>query len=177
MKPPPARLPVILLGAVALASVATSAAAAEKAHTHGVVRLDVAIDKELLTLQLDAPLEAVLGFEHTPTTPAETAAAQALLKLWQDFGKLFKPNDAAGCVVGESDVVLDPASGSRKHADAQVQFQFRCRQIAALNSVELLLFDHHPRIQRIEIQVAGSRGQHKAVMRRGVGSKRLAIKP
>jgi hypothetical protein len=58
---------------VAMALVLTSPAAVlaqEHAHVHGLVSLNVAVDGRILTVQLEAPLDSLLGFEHRPRTDA-----------------------------------------------------------------------------------------------------------
>ena len=43
-------------------------------HVHGEGRLDVVIDRDQLTLSLELPLDAAVGFERAPRNEAERAA-------------------------------------------------------------------------------------------------------
>jgi hypothetical protein len=42
----------------------------EESHVHGLIRMDLAIDAKTLTMQIEAPLDSLLGFEHRPRTEA-----------------------------------------------------------------------------------------------------------
>jgi hypothetical protein len=66
---------VLLLVAL---GVSCSALAKEGAHVHGLVKLDVAVDAKTLTVQLEAPLDSLVGFEHRPRTAAQKQAAEAV---------------------------------------------------------------------------------------------------
>ena len=72
-----------------------AAHATEAAHVHGSMQLDIAVDKQLLSVQLEAPLDSLLGFERHPRSAAERQAADALLKQMTDAAALFKPDAAA----------------------------------------------------------------------------------
>lgn len=80
-------------------------------HEHGVVHLDVAVEGDLLTLQLESPLDSVLGFEHQPRTPAQRAAVEQMLQRLRDGAALFTANAPAGCrfedVQIESGLIVD----------------------------------------------------------------------
>ena len=52
-----------------------------------------------------------------------------------------------------------------EHADIEVSW-FSCLQPNQLTSVEVGLFDVFKRIQRIEVQVAGAKGQSKQTLNR-----------
>ena len=42
-----------------------------KAHVHGVATLDIAVEARKITVQLESPLDNLLGYERTPRTDAE----------------------------------------------------------------------------------------------------------
>lgn len=168
-----------LLLSAALAT-ALHAHATEAAHVHGLMRLDIAVEKQLLTVQLESPLDSLLGFEHRPSTPAQRQAADALLKQMADAGALFKPDAAAQCKPTKTTVEspalqsAPPASGKEdEHADLDASYEFTCAQPDKLSTVEIGLFDAFSRLQKIEIQVAGTKGQSKQTLKRP--DKRVAL--
>ena len=55
-----------------LASAGHAVAAADTAHEHGALKLDVAIDGQLLLISMEAPLDNLLGFERAPRSVAPT---------------------------------------------------------------------------------------------------------
>jgi hypothetical protein len=147
----------------------TSVLAQGPAHVHGQARLDVVIDGNQLVLTLQAPLDSVVGFEHAPRTAAQRQAAEAALKALADGGRLFRAPAEAGCApvsqAVESPVLQGAASDG--HADLDADYRFRCSAPAALTRLELGLFDALPRLQRLDVQIAGPLGQSRRTLRRG----------
>ena len=86
--------------------------AAPAAHEHGVARLSVAVDGRTLSVELDAPLDGLLGFERPPRTDAERKAAADLLQRLRDPAALFRPDAAAGCSAGAVTVSAPGAVGA-----------------------------------------------------------------
>jgi hypothetical protein len=152
--------------------------AAPHAHQHGVAKLAVAVDGNTLTIDLDAPLDGFLGFERAPRNDAERKAAADLLARLRDAAGLFKPDAAAGCKAAEVTIdapVLEPgAQGKGEHADLEARFSFQCAQPQALRTLDVGLFDAFKRLQRIDVQVAGAKGQAKVTLRRPARAVPLA---
>ena len=168
-----------LLGSLFLAS---SAVWASKAHEHGVVKLDVAVEGGKLTVVMEAPLDNLLGYERAPRTDAERkAAAEVLARLrGPDKGApLFSADAGAACTLAKAEVVapvLEPgAKGDPKdgHADLDATYEFNCAQPAQLTTLNLGLFEAYKRIKRIEVQVVGAKGQAKTTLRRPASSIKL----
>ena len=147
------------------------------AHVHGLMRLDIAIDKQVLTVQLASPLDSLLGFERAPRTPAERQAADAVLKRMGDTATLFKPDAAAQCVptnvriesAALQSVAAAPGKDTRKdseHADLDASYEFTCAQPDQLTTLEVGLFDAFKRLKKIEVQVAGANTQSKQTLKR-----------
>lgn len=147
------------------------APAAPGAHQHGLARLSVAIDGTQLSLTLEAPLDVLLGFERAPRSDAERKAAAGVLQQLRLTGTLFKPDAAAGCTPGAVSItapVLEPGAAAQPgdHADLDATYAWRCAQPQALQQMEIRLFDAFARLQRIEAQVAGPKGQLRSLLQR-----------
>ena len=148
---------------------ALPAAHAAKAHVHGEGKLDVAIDKEKITLNLELPLDAAVGFERAPKNDKEKAALAAADKALKDTATLFVPTQAAHCSVVSTDVKIPNLGGDGKHdhahegeehhADIDASYVFRCTNPAALKGIETTIFKHFKRLYRLEVQRAGPGGQ------------------
>jgi hypothetical protein len=168
---------LLLVAAVA----ASAAAAAPHAHQHGAVKLAVAIDGEQLSIAMEAPLDSLLGFERAPRNDAERRAAGELLtRLRSGPAALFQPDAAAQCALVQAEVraaVLEPArqgpSAEDDHADLDADYTFKCAQPGQLRKLELGLFDAFKRLRRIEVQVAGPKGQRKQTLERPARSVEL----
>lgn len=162
--------------ALMLLALATGAAPAlaSKAHAHGVMALNVALEGPVLAVQLDAPQDTLVGHERRPKPGVETTAANAVLALLRDTPRWLKPDAAAGCALGtvvlQPGRLLGPAQPGEKdgdHADVGVSVQWRCQTPAALKSLEVGLFNAFSRVSRIDVQVAGGSGPAKQVLRKG----------
>ncbi|NUZ06686.1 DUF2796 domain-containing protein [Piscinibacter koreensis] len=157
---------------LALASAASLAGAASKPHEHGVVKLDVAVEGENLSVAMEAPLDIVLGFERAPRTDSERRAAADVLSRLREGAALFSPDAAAQCRRVRSDVragVLEAGArhpANTEHADLDATYEYRCAQPGSLRTLDVGLFDAFKRIQRVDVQVAGPGGQAKATLQR-----------
>lgn len=161
--------------AITLGCACCSAWAAGKAHEHGALKIDVAIEGNRVSIGMEAPLDNLLGFERAPRTDAERrSAADVLARLrGPDKGTpLFVMDAAAHCTLAKAEVtapVLEPGAkpaGNDGHADLDASYEFTCTKPDELRNLELALFDVYKRIQRIDVQVAGPKGQAKVTLRR-----------
>ncbi|HRD98541.1 MAG TPA: DUF2796 domain-containing protein [Rubrivivax sp.] len=161
--------------AFAFGSSAGTAWAAGKAHEHGALKLDVAIEGNKLTIAMEAPLDNLLGFERAPRTNAERQAATDVLARLRSPDKgvpLFAADAAAQCTLSKSDVqapVLEPGAqpaAKDGHADLDASYEFACAIPGELRTLDVGLFEAFKRTQRIDVQVAGPKGQAKVTLRR-----------
>jgi hypothetical protein len=147
---------------------ALPAAHAAKAHVHGAGRLDVAIDKGQITLGLELPLDAAVGFERAPKNDKEKVSLAAVDKALKDAA-LFVPTPAANCTLQSMEIKVpftggmdqhDHAhEGENHHADIDANYVFRCANPAALKGIETTIFKSFKRLYRLEVQRAGPSGQ------------------
>jgi hypothetical protein len=167
-----------LLGLAALVPVVV---AHSQPHQHGVVTLNVAVEGNKLSLALQAPLDNFLGFERAPRNDAERKAAAAVLARLRSVDKataLFTTDTAAQCVLQRAEVqaaVLEPITKPpahddhahhADHAELEASYEFNCGQPAQLRSLTLGLFEAFARMQRVDVQVVGAKGQSKLVLKR-----------
>lgn len=149
-----------------------AAHAGNQAHEHGVARLDIAAEARLVTLHLESPLDNLAGFERAPRTPAERQRLDTVLARLKAPDTLFRFDPAASCTptsVYLSSAALklgdfDPKEAADGHADIDVEYAFACKGAPAF--VETTLLDAMPRLQRVEVQTAGAKGQSRATLKR-----------
>ena len=162
-------------------ALATAPAWAQHSHVHGQARLDVAIDGPLLTLSFESPLDSLVGFEHRPRTAAQKQAAEAAINRLRDAAALWGADAAAQCSATETTLDVDalqpsatPAAAvATEHAEASARYAFRCAAPDQLKVLTHSLFEAFPRLQRLDVQVAGPRGQVKQALRRPAKAVRL----
>jgi len=166
-------------GATVIAALLTAGAVAAQstAHVHGTLRVDVAVDADSVSLQLEAPLDSLLGFERAPRTDVERRAADALRGQLMQTTALFGLDAGAGCVAQPATVtsaLLDGAAKADDHADVQASYLLRCRQPGVLKVIDLNgLMSAFPRVQRLDVQMATPGGQWKQTLKRPQSMLRL----
>ncbi len=162
-----------LVAAVWLAAAGLAQAQAQT-HEHGTARLDLALEGGLLSLQLEVPLDALVGFERAPRNDAERKRVDAAIARFKAADLLFKPDADGACalkrveltspVLKLGDATAAPAGGG--HADLDALVEFDCKDAAKLRSIEVGLFDAFPKMQRIHVQAVTAMGQSKRSLKR-----------
>lgn len=137
------------------------------AHVHGIAKLQVAVDGDILTLGLESPLDNLLGFERMPRSEKQKAAVRDMAERLNKPGALFLPTPAAKCAAVSVKLVspvLEPAKKGNDdgHADLDAEFVFKCAQPNALRGVAVKFFDGFRHLRQIDVQVVGPRGQAAA---------------
>ena len=130
---------------------------AQHKHVHGEGRLDAVIDQGSISLDVELPLDAVVGFERTPKNDKQKAALAAAEKILNDATALWQPTPAAGCAVQSVQVGMPKFDG--EHADIDANYVFHCADPAELKAIETTLFKHFKRLYRLETQRSGPVGQ------------------
>jgi hypothetical protein len=152
-----------------------TARGAEHAHVHGAVNLNVAVEGNRVTLLLEAPLDSLVGFEHAPRTAEQKQAVQRMFERFNTPQSLFGFAPAAQCTLtsasAESDALRtgagEAAKGGEEHADLDGSFVFDCRQLKAIDSIDLSgLLAAFARINRIDAVVVTPGVQAKRVVKR-----------
>lgn len=156
---------------------ATSVApcAGEQAHVHGAVTLNVAIETNSVSLQMEAPLDSLVGFEHAPRNSAQEQAVQAMFERFKAPQKLFGFDTAAQCALKASSAESEAlkadagkkASKDDDHADLDASIEFDCKQPSVVRSIDLSgLLAAFPRIHRVDAQITSPAGQFKQSLKR-----------
>jgi hypothetical protein len=167
----PLRALAIAAAATAAAAVA-SAAAPPKAHEHGVARLDISADPGRISIDLDAPLDSLIGFERAARSDAERERVAAALARLRAADTLFRIDPGAGCKLARAELVApvlelgppDAAAGKDGHADLQGHYEFRCSAGARAGAVEVGLFEAFAALKRIELDVVTPKGRLNATL-------------
>ncbi|MEQ1803753.1 MAG: DUF2796 domain-containing protein [Burkholderiaceae bacterium] len=146
-----------------------------QAHEHGAARLDVSVEGKTVSLQFEAPLDALFGFERAPRSAAEKALVDAGIARLKAADRLFQFDAAADCRLAsvaltsaalKLGAAAPAAALSAEHADLEATFEFACRSATLPGTMDIALFGAFPRLQRIDIQVATPQGQFKRSLKR-----------
>lgn len=149
---------------LALLLATTAHAQAPGKHVHGQAELDIAIEESSIALMLVSPLDNILGFEHTPRTDAEHKQADDAHKALAQGDRLFVIDEGAGC---KTEKISAPtlyedahnhghAGHAGMHADAELTIQYSCTSGHDVRIIDTsALFDAFPRLQTLQVQLAG----------------------
>ncbi|MFM8845515.1 MAG: DUF2796 domain-containing protein [Gammaproteobacteria bacterium] len=134
-------------------------------HEHGAVTLNIALDGDTLSLELDAPAINVLGFERSPRNDAERKLVTDT-HAWLAGGRemLAVPSNA-GCRL-QSTNFSAPKLGTG-HADYQPRYTFRCSNPAALAWVEIWALRKLKEVERAEVNLNTAQVQRQQTLQAG----------
>ena len=143
---------------------------ASEAHVHGQSRLEIAVEGKQLTLRFESPLDNLTGFEHAPRNEQERQILDKAVNILRQASQVFVQPSAAACTtrsVELSSPVLSRTDDKREsspheheeHGDMDAGYVFNCANPAALNEVDVRLFQSFPRLKRIDVSFVGPKGQ------------------
>ncbi|MGC9456271.1 MAG: DUF2796 domain-containing protein [Halothiobacillaceae bacterium] len=85
------------------------------AHEHGAARLNVALDGQVLFMELMVPAHDIVGFEHRPTNDQQRAAVTEAIKQLSGSEALLALPERAGCRLETAEVRTPLASNGYGH--------------------------------------------------------------
>jgi hypothetical protein len=169
----------LLAGLFVAASPASAAEREHGPHEHGVGQLSLAVEGNVVEIEITAPGADIVGFEHAAETEADRAALAAATARLKDAVALFRFPPKAACRLEEAEVhsaLLDGAHGHEKghehekghdhkteaHAEFRAHYHFRCADPAALSHVDLGYFTAFPAARELEARTITAKGQGAA---------------
>jgi hypothetical protein len=166
--------PLIYLALTVCLGMANLAQASGKAHEHGALKLGIAVEPGKITVEMEAPLDNLLGYERAPRTDAERKLADAAVATLKAAEPLFKMDPAAQCKLARVELnsaalklgQAEPGTADSGHTDIDGSFEFACGDALKAGFMDVTLFDSFPRMKRIDVQVATPKGQLKRTLRR-----------
>lgn len=175
---------------VAAIALGTAAAADEHRqlgpHEHGHGTLNMAVEQNRISLELDVPGMDVVGFEHEPGTPEEKAAAEKAQVLLSQGLTLFKLPEAAQCTLTDAKVSIEAegeddhepggenVEGGGDHADAgktegtakpahndyNASYVIDCAKPAAISTIRFDYFKSFAEAQKLTVNIVTSKAQN-----------------
>ncbi|MFM1816183.1 MAG: hypothetical protein RLZ98_2878 [Pseudomonadota bacterium] len=173
--------------AVLLAAMPLAAAEAQHthrqhgAHEHGKGTLDIAYEGGKLQMELRAPADDIVGFEHAARTKAQKAAvAKAIARLSDPMQVLGFPKEA-GCKATSAQAERHADTHKKEkgkghghahgheevHAEFHATYVIECKAMAGLARLTLPYFKVFPRARRLEVNIVTGKGQWKENVGRG----------
>src|SRR5262245_23098305 len=168
--------PVLLAAALV---VLTYQAEAQKkrqldAHQHGHGTLNIAIEGNRVTMELEVPGADIVGFEHAATTSAQKDAVSASKTKLADPLQLFKVSAAANCRLQEANVEIVTGSEADKdskagkhagkessHSEFRALYGLECTSPDKLAGIDFAYFNTFSAAKELEVNLTTSKGQTK----------------
>jgi hypothetical protein len=129
------------------------------AHEHGKVTINAVVGEDTLVLELEAPADNVLGFEHAPRDEAERQAATRAAELLNSGRNLFGVPRSADCRLDKAEVTEPDWQKSHGHADYEARFIYRCAKPANLQWFEPWLLKSLSSVSEARINLITPAGQ------------------
>lgn len=147
------------------------------AHVHGHGTLNIAVEGSKVTIELEAPGDDIVGFEHEAKTAKQKAAIEAAKTRLSAPLTLLVPLPAAGCKATSAKVELesgahhgeaapaaktgDKAEGEAEHSGFHAEYTLECSNIAALTMLDVRYFKAFAKAQELDVSLIGPKGQTK----------------
>ncbi len=147
-----------------------------KVHEHGTSNITIAIENNVLQIQLEAPLMDIAGFEGEPKTKLQKQKlreASNKLKNWQDIFKLATGSCSKDrvTILGEhkKNQIHNHKNYHKKnekniHSDIKILYEFNCTKPNNFKFLEIKLFETFPNIRKINAQWTTASGQGQKVL-------------
>ena len=139
------------------------------AHVHGLATLNIALEGQILELQLDSPAMNIVGFEYQPSAAADKKAVADAERTLKNEQLLFKLSEDAQCALSAVSIDNDLAehadehAAEHQHSDIQVSYQFNCAQPNKLTGIDLAgFFKAFPHTEKINVQLVTAETQQGA---------------
>lgn len=155
------------------------------AHQHGVAALNLIVEGDAVEIELASPADNLIGFEYLPSSEADIQTVKDTMAILGEPQRLFAFPAAAGCTPNELELTSpifeavaesDPNhqsddhhhdhsehaadhDDSHAHNDIAAHYRFACENSAALNQIEVKLFEAFPNTEKLILQAIGERGQ------------------
>jgi hypothetical protein len=167
-----------VLGAIAVFPAAAQTHRELGAHEHGRGTLNIAVEGNKVSMELEVPGMDILGFEHEAKSRNDkTTLEKARQKLSAPL-LLFKLPLSAGCQVTEAKVEVE--TGEHDHADQEKlgdaakstekeqhhsefhnMYSLECTSPTNITGIEFGYFNAFPGAEKLEVNVITPKGQNK----------------
>jgi hypothetical protein len=171
---------VVVLGAFALQPAAAQTAHRELGpHEHGRGILNIAIEGNRVSMELEVPGTDVVGFEHEAKTGKDKTTLETAKQKLAAPLSLFKLPLSAGCRVTEAKVEVetgehdhaneaaktgDTSKNSEKeqhHSEFHTQYSLECTAPAGITTIEFGYFSAFPGAEKLDVNLITPKGQNK----------------
>ena len=168
----------VIIAAVLAAGLPAMAAEEHRelgAHEHGHGKLNIAIEGNRVSMELEVPGADIVGFEHEARTPDQKAAVEKAKVTLSDALAVFKLPASAGCRLAEGKVAVKAgdehdaaghkveakADGAKEehHSEFHATYAIDCTSPAKLTGIEFKYFELFAGAQELDVNLVTPKGQ------------------
>jgi Protein of unknown function (DUF2796) len=148
-------------------------------HEHGHGKLNIAVEGNSVSMELEVPGADIVGFEHEPGTDEQKAAVEKAKATLADALSVFKLPAGVGCKVAEAEVLIQPedehehaeehedaansdakeAEEGHRHSEFHVTYALDCAAPAKLTSINFKYFDLFAGARVLSVNLVTPKGQ------------------
>lgn len=124
------------------------------AHEHGSVKMAIAVEKNVMDIDLDGPAESFLGFEHAPKNDKEKKLFGEVKNRWEkSLFTLIQPAQNLNCKITESSF-NQIIEGS--HADVEAKAKITCAKDMTGSDLQISFLKSFPKIKKLKVDIISS---------------------
>jgi Protein of unknown function (DUF2796) len=176
----------LLAGAITTPSFAADEHRELGTHEHGRGTLNIAVEGNKVTMELEVPGADIVGFEYAAKTEREKAAVEAAKMQLATPLTLFALTAAAACRVTEVTIEVEigehdhdakaDASAAKDggHSEFRAQYALECAAPNKITAIEFGFFRAFAGAQKLDVNLITPKGQNKFEVTRASPSLSLA---
>lgn len=127
------------------------------AHEHGAIKFGMAIENNIIEIDMDGPAESFLGFEYAPKTEKEKKILSDLKLQWSKNLDLFIGFDKKlGCKVTEASFEQIIENAGDSHSAIEATAKLSCIQKANGSNMTVSLKKMFKNIKKLSIEILGT---------------------
>lgn len=133
----------------------------QKSHEHGSAKLEIAVEGNVIDIDLESPAESILGFEHAPKSDAEKMAYATAENKWKKnlMSDLFVLDKSLECMETENSFkqeMEDHGKKSGTHSEIEAEVKITCKKDPKGQFLTVNLRKHFPKMKKLKIDIVGS---------------------
>ena len=127
-----------------------------ESHEHGVSTLKIALEGQILEMELESPANDIVGFEHAPENESQKAAIAKALSLLKSKPGVFRAPSTANCKIED---VSGKFEVEKDHAGFHITWRIKCLNPKEIKNLKTTFFQKFPKAEEIEVEVISASGQ------------------
>jgi hypothetical protein len=137
-----------------------------KAHVHGAVQVILAIESDKkLTIDIDAPGDSIVGYEHQAKTESDKKKIQEAIDFFNNKpSEILNLAEELGCTSKTVKAGLESENG--QHSEMEAEIAVTCEKSFKGAQVTLGLMKQFKRIKKISVEIIGTEKPTKITLKK-----------